>query len=466
VYVFKKILAKVEHQAFAPVDIASLVFFRIAFGLLMAWDVSRYFTLHRIAPYWLEPQFLFKYYGFSWVHPWPGNGLYVHLVVLGLLALAIAAGFFYRVSTVLFFLGYTYIFLLDEAQWLNHTYLFCLFGFLLIFVPANRAFSIDVWRNVQLRSATTPQWTLWLLRAQMAFVYFFAGVAKISSDWIHGEPMRVWLYPNRTMPMIGRFFEKDWFVYSLSYAALLFDLCIVPFLFWRRTRAAAFCLALIFHVLNMQLFPPIGLFPWVAIAGTTIFLSSSWPRCILSSFRRRTPPPSRVAATTPLPTKRRVVLLLVTLYIAIQIFLPLRHFLSRGGVEWIHAEHRFSWRMMLLRQAVRSYFYVTDPNSGRTFAVTPKAYLKGWQVEKMGWRPDMVLQFAHYLAKVMPRSGPQPLRVEARVLVSINGRKPQLIIDPTVDLASERRTLGRPRWLLEIREPLPDRSFTPPIDPD
>ena len=84
----------------------------------------------------------------------------------------------------------------------------------------------------------------------------------------------------------------------------------------------------------------------------------------------------------------------------------------------------------------------------------------------MGWRPDMVLQFAHYLAKVMPRSGPKPLRVEARVLVSINGRKPQLIIDPTVDLASERRTLDRPPWLLEIHEPLPDKSFTPPINHD
>ena len=243
--------------------------------------VALLLPLHRIASYWLEPQFLFKYYGFSWIHPWPGNGLYVHLVVLGLLALLIAAGFFYRISAALFFLGYSYIFLLDEAQWLNHTYLFCLFAFLLIFVPANVP-SIDAWRNRRLRSATTPQWTLWLLRTQMAVVYFFAGVAKISRDWIHGEPMRVWLSPSRPMPIVGRFFREEWAVYG-ELRRTLARSSIVPFLLWRRTRRPAFCLALVFHILNARLFPPIGLFPWVSISGNSAFFPS-WPQRLFSTL--------------------------------------------------------------------------------------------------------------------------------------------------------------------------------------
>jgi hypothetical protein len=148
-------------------------------------------------------------------------------------------------------------------------------------------------------------------------------------------------------------------------------------------------------------------------------------------------------------------------YVAIQVLVPLRHFLYRGGIEWLYAEHRFSWRMMIQRDSVRAYFYVTDPNSGETLQVKPQDYLDVPHAQAMGWRPDMLLQFAHYLAKVMPRSGPHPLRVEARVLVSLNGRKPQLIVDPNVDLAAESRTLGRPRWLLEIDQPLPDRPFDP-----
>ena len=37
----------------------------------------------------------------------------------------------------------------------------------------------------------------------------------------------------------------------------------------------------------------------------------------------------------------------------------------------------------------------------------------------------------------------------------INGRKEQLYVDPTVNLAAEPRPLLRPRWLREIRDPLP-----------
>ena len=89
----KNLFARLEDRAFRPVDIASLVFFRVAFGLLMLWHVSWYFQHGRIARFWLEPRLLFKYYGFWWVHPWPGNGLYILWVLLGVFALFIASGF-------------------------------------------------------------------------------------------------------------------------------------------------------------------------------------------------------------------------------------------------------------------------------------------------------------------------------------------------------------------------------------
>jgi hypothetical protein len=456
----KTFLARVREHAFTQVDIASLIFFRIAFGLLMTWQVWRYFSYHRIGQFWLEPPLLFKYYGFSWVHPWPGNGLYVHWAILGVLALFIAIGLFYRASALLFFLGWTYIFLLDEAQWVNHTYLISLFSLLLIFVPADRAFSVDAWLNPKRRSQTAPAWTLWLLRAQMGVVYFFAGVAKISPDWLHGEPMRVWLSNSKQAPIIQRFLNEPSTVYAFSYIALLFDLSIVPFLFWRRTRTPAFCAALVFHLLNAQLFH-IEVFPWLAIAATTLFLSPSWPRRVLSMFRKTDAAYSSVDQRSPSQRKQSVILTLATIYVAIQILVPLRHFLYRGGIEWIYSEHRFGWRMMIQNELVRANFYVTDPNSGETFQVKPQEYLDLPHAQAMGWRPDMLLQFAHYLAKVTPRIGLKPLRVEARVLVSLNGRKPQLIVDPNVDLAAESRTLGRPRWLLKIDQPLPDHPFDP-----
>ena len=137
------LLAKITSSTFAPVDISALVFFRIAFGALMTWEVCRYFAYGWIGRQWIEPQFLFKYYGFSWVHPWPGNGMYIHWGVMGVLAVFIMTGFLYRFAVPLFFLLFTYSFLLDQALYLNHLYLVCLLAFLLCFMPANRAVSID-----------------------------------------------------------------------------------------------------------------------------------------------------------------------------------------------------------------------------------------------------------------------------------------------------------------------------------
>ncbi len=131
-------------RLFEPVDAGLLVFFRIAFGLLMAWEASRYLTSRFHAGDWIErlylrPEVLFKYYGFEWVAPWPGDGMYYHFWGLGILGLLIAAGCFYRVAMALFFVGFTYIFLQDQAAYLNHFYLISLISFLMIFLPLNRA---------------------------------------------------------------------------------------------------------------------------------------------------------------------------------------------------------------------------------------------------------------------------------------------------------------------------------------
>jgi len=61
----------------------------------------------------------------------------------------------------------------------------------MIFLPAHRAFSIDALRSRVAHSATTPVWTLWLLRGQVALVYFYGGVTKLHADCLQGEPMRL-----------------------------------------------------------------------------------------------------------------------------------------------------------------------------------------------------------------------------------------------------------------------------------
>ena len=69
-------------------------------------------------------------------------------------------------------------------------------------------------------------------------------------------------------------------------------------------------------------------------------------------------------------------------------------------------------------------------------------------------KPDLILQFAHYRAEMKRREGYENVEVRARAMVSLNGREPQLLIDPNVDLAKEEAGLLPTRWILPLTTPL------------
>ncbi|MBK9125756.1 MAG: HTTM domain-containing protein [Chloroflexi bacterium] len=202
-------LKALAQRLFDPIDIAPLVFFRVAFGVLMLWEVWRYFNFTRIERYYIFPEYNFPYYGFDWLQPLPGDGMFVLFHVLGGLSVLIMLGAFYRASMAVFWLCFTYVFLLDKAQYLNHFYLVSLVSGLLIFVPAHRALSVDAWLRPSIRSQTAPNWALWLLRGQMAVVYFFGGLAKINADWFAGQPLRIWMGARTDFPLIGGLFTEE-----------------------------------------------------------------------------------------------------------------------------------------------------------------------------------------------------------------------------------------------------------------
>lgn len=448
-------------RLFVPVDIASLVVFRVLFGAIMLWEVCRYFDHQWIQRYYIQPKFFFTYYGFHWIHPWPGIGMYVHFVGLGVLAIFIMAGLWYRVCALLFFLGFTYVFLLDQTNYLNHFYFVSLMSFLMIFTPAHRAASIDAWRRPGIRSTHVPAWTLWLPRAQLGIVYLGAGVAKLNSDWLHCEPMRMWLTERIDYTLlggslpIGQLFAEEWVVYLFSYGGLLFDLLITPGLVWKRTRPFAFVLVVLFHLMNAILFD-IGIFPWLSIVATLLFLPPDWPRRIIRRWRLVGEPVFDVLPKPSRPAGRSAVLAFIGIYLTIQVLMPLRHFLYPGSVHWTEEGHRFSWHMKLRDKSAQATFTATDPASGKVWQIKPKDYLTKRQREKMKKHPDMVLQFAHHVANEIRRKTQRDVEIRAKVLVSLNGRDRQLQIDPTVNLAAQERSLLPVSWILPLREPLPD----------
>src|SRR5262245_31283533 len=113
-----------------PIDASALATFRVFFGVIMVWEVYRYHPYGRIMRYYIEPHFYFPYELFPFVTPLPGPWMYFVFFLIGLSAMGIALGFFYRASALIFFLTYTYVFLLDKTLYNNHYYLISLLGFL------------------------------------------------------------------------------------------------------------------------------------------------------------------------------------------------------------------------------------------------------------------------------------------------------------------------------------------------
>ena len=432
-----------------PVDIASLVMARVFFGLLMLWMVIRYFGKGWIHKYWIEPEFHFGYFGFDWVAPWPGDGMYWHFLGLGALAVMITFGLFYRVAAALFFLGFTYVFLLEQARYLNHAYLVCLVGFLMAIMPAHRAGSLDVKFGFCRRSDIAPAWCLWLLRFQIGAVYFFGGVAKINADWLAGEPLRTWLSRRMDYPLIGFLFGEDAVVMGMAWGGMLFDLLIVPFLMCRPTRVVGFAGVLFFNFTNALVFH-IGIFPWLAIALSTVFFDPAWPR------RYMVLKDERAAAPTGAARCSGAVLVFLVIYVSWQLFLPLRHWLYPGNVSWTEEGHLYAWHMKLRSKSGRVRFYVMD-ETGKEFKVSPRSYLKSWQRRKMATRPDMIHQFVYYLGERLRSEGKSvaSIRVDARV--SLNGRRRQHLLNPEVNLLRESRTIWPAPWIKPLEVPLQER---------
>lgn len=433
-----------------PTSILPLVIFRIAFGLLMFVSTVRFVTNGWIEEFYLQPDFHFTYYGFGWVKPLPGGWLYVIYGAIALFSLCIATGWFYRPSIIAFFLLFTYTELLDKTYYLNHYYFISVLSFLLIFLPLHRSFSLDSLRRPGLKSATVPAWTIGAIRLQVGLVYFFAGVAKLNSDWLfRAMPLKIWLAGRTDTPLIGWLFDTEALPFLMSWGGAIYDLTIVFFLLYRPTRPLAYLAVIGFHLMTGLLFN-IGMFPYIMIACTLIFFSAEDFRSVerIAYSVLKWPPRYAIRNPDERPTSSHPAFLtLLTLFFTLQLLLPLRHWLYPGDVLWTEEGYRFAWKVMLAEKTGHVIFTVTDPATGRRWRVAPDDYLTDQQEKQMSFQPDMILEFAHYLERRLITEGLANVEIRAEAYVSLNGRSSRLLLDPTVDLTKQAQTLEHKGWI-------------------
>jgi hypothetical protein len=285
-------------------------------------------------------------------------------------------------------------------------------------------------------------------------VYVFAGIAKLDGDWLlRGEPLRTWLQVHAELPVVGPLLQLPGSALVLSWAGMLFDLTIVAFLCWRRTRALAYLAVIAFHACTALLFP-IGVFPWLMISLTPVFFAHDWPRRRLQRVAPRAAASERAAGTRfgAASAVRPLGLLATTAlcaYLLIQIALPLRHLAYPGPVNWNEEGFRFAWRVMLIEKTGHVTLRVLDHDTGEEHRIDPREALSARQYAQLATQPALIACYARHVAERLAARGSR-VAVFADAWASLNGRPAQRLLDPAVDLASPRPWLAAERAIAAL----------------
>lgn len=444
------VLPHIRNYLSAQIPAAPLAVFRIIFGAIMFGAIVRFFAKGWVFEQYIKPDFFFSYYGFEWIKPLGESGTYLLFGVVALSFLMITLGWFYRLFSALAFVSFTYTELMDLTNYLNHYYFISIVCFLLIFLPAHRHFSLDVFFGRIKEVSSIPRWTITVLCLQLGMVYFFAGVAKLNHDWlIEAMPLKYWLASRTNLPIIGSLFDQPWTAWFFSWSGAIYDLTIPFLLIFSRTRPLAYVAVIIFHVLTAALFQ-IGMFPYIMIGCTLIFFPPQLHQNALYRIRKHLPTTAHLKTRNWSLNGRKLQLVaaLLIVHFVIQIALPFRHLLYPGNLYWTEQGYRFSWRVMLMEKAGNAFFYVTDPATGGTTEITNRDFLTPVQEKMMATQPDMLIQFANLIDNEYRQKGIGDPIVTADVFVTLNGSGTKPFIDNTVDLSAIEDGFGNKEWVL------------------
>jgi hypothetical protein len=323
----------------------------------------------------------------------------------------------------------------------------------MIFIPANAQLSLG--KKTGKVEKPVFYWNLFILRLQLAIVYFYGGISKLNYDWIVSqEPVRTLLENKAATSFIGEILSSKFALYFFTYGGLAFDLLIPFLLFIPGTRVIAVILALCFNIMNAWLFDDINIFPYFMMLSLVLFLD---PSKVMKFVR------SKIIGkkTAPLLPKSAVrtnnaIIYVLTFYFIIQFTVPFRHLLYPGNTDWTGLGQRFSWRMKIQHRSIKTMeFKVWDLNTKTIFPVIPSAYrLNRDQISLLSQDPSAAVQFAKFLKQYCKENkGMDNVQVTSNIVVSFNGRPEQKIFREEVDLGSispKSRQLSK--WIQPLKK--------------
>ena len=326
----------------------------------------------------------------------------------------------------------------------------------MIFLPAEAYFSVDSYKG-KIDYQKIPKYCVDSIKLMLGIVYFYAGLAKLNSDWLFkAQPLKIWLSSKYDIPIIGEtLMHREWFHYAMSWSGMLYDLTIPFLLLYKKTRPYAFILVVIFHVFTRVLFQ-IGMFPYIMIIATLIFFDEDVHKNLISKIKQVL----GFMHLKPIPCQDktyhyrypRLNYAILIIFFSIQILLPWRYVLYPKELFWTEEGYRFSWRVMLMEKAGYTQFKIVDAKTGKYFVVRNSDFLTTLQEKQMSFQPDFILEYAHYLGDHFKSQGHKNIQVFVDCHVALNGRLSQRYIDPNVDLYQIKESFQHKSWILAFND--------------
>jgi vitamin K-dependent gamma-carboxylase len=414
---------------FKHIDNAPLIIFRIFFGFLIACESFGAILTGWVKNVLIEPQFTFSFIGLDWLQPLPGFGMYAYFVCMGLLGIAIMLGFRYKFAIIFYTVLWAGVYFMQKTSYNNHYYLLLIISFYMIFFPANQYASLDVKQQRVQKQNTMPNWVRLLVITQVAIVYFYATIAKFYPDWLNGTFTKLMLEGTTSIDFLKQLFAQKLFYLFLAYAGILFDLLIIPFLLFKKTRTIALIASLIFHLFN-AVFLQIGIFPFFALTFSLFFYPTEKIRTL---FLKKKPKFEPVATLNFFSKKAFLYLLLP--FLAVQLLLPLRHHFIKGDVLWTEEGHRLSWRMMLRSRDGFINFMIKNNDTGEISTYDYHKNLTSKQARALPTKPDFIWQ---YCQKIKEEYRGKNISIFIDCKNNINNGAFKTLIDPKQDFVKAK----------------------------
>ncbi len=429
-------LSNIHSFLFKEISPTTISIFRIVFGCFMVYQVLYYYSIDFIYQFMTGPEVLFPYSGLEQMVPLPHKIL--KILHLGLLfsAVLMTIGYLFKYAAIYFTIVFTYFSFIDNTLYNNHIYLISLISLVLIFTDADAKFAFRGRTKLKVSA-----WNQYLLIFLISLPYFFGGIAKLSPAWLNSNLVNA-LISNSSVDGIKTFLPDGMFITIVAYGGLVYDLIIVFLLLNRKTFKMGFILLIIFNLMNhFFLFKDIGIFPFLMICSTVIFVPSDtielWITKKFPKWKSKIQGDKKSKNMQPIRLRyvglRTFTILIFVLF---HITFPLRHFFYEGDPEWTAEGSKFAWRMkMQSREITKINMTVWVNETEEVHEIPPLSFISSNQNKHLTDTPLNLVTLAKYIQKeTIKKYNISPPKVKMDLRVNFNDTYEQEIFSKDLDL--------------------------------